>query len=78
MRLILSRSEGEEIVIGPPSAPLGLIRIGRYHRGQIRLHFDFPADIAVNRREIAESKAGEPLPPFGRIGNVSAKYEPRL
>lgn len=73
MRLILSRKEGEEIVVGPPEAPLGLIRIGettgggKSGKGKTKLHFDFLPTIEVNRREIAEKKAGKELPPFGDL-----------
>lgn len=70
MRLILSRKVDEEIVVGPPEAPIGLIRVGKFHRGSVRLHFDFPKTVEVNRREVAEAKRGSPVEPFGSLGST--------
>lgn len=70
MRLILSRKVDEEVVIGPPDAPIGIIRVGKFQRGQVRLHFDFPKSVPVNRREVAEEILGRPVEPFGNIGRT--------
>ena len=66
--LALTRRVGEEIVIGDPRHPLGVIRIVDIHGDKVRLSFDFPREIPVNRKELAEQKAkqdanGQPIPP---------------
>jgi len=66
--LALTRRVGEEIVIGDPRKPLGIIRIVDIHGDKVRLSFDFPREIPVNRKELAEQKAkqdpnGQPLAP---------------
>ena len=64
--LALTRRVGEEIVIGDPKKPLGVIRIVDIHGDKVRLSFDFPKDVQINRRELAEQKArqdGGPPPP---------------
>jgi carbon storage regulator CsrA len=65
--LALTRRVGEEIVIGDPRKPLGSIRVVEIHGDKVRLSFDFPRDIDVNRKELADQKAkqggGPPLPP---------------
>jgi len=55
--LALTRRVGEEIVIGDPCSPLGIIRIVEIHGDKVRLSFDFPRDTQINRRELAELKA---------------------
>ncbi|MCC5830304.1 MAG: carbon storage regulator [Phycisphaeraceae bacterium] len=54
--LALTRRIGEEIVIGDPASPLGVIRVVDIHGDKVRLSFDFPRDMPVNRRELAEQK----------------------
>ncbi len=74
--LSLTRRVGEEIVIGDPRQPLGVIRIVDIHGDKVRLSFDFPRDTAINRRELANQKviegerppkdkadAAKPMPP---------------
>lgn len=64
--LALTRRIGEEIVIGDPAKPLGIIRIVAVHGDKCRLSFDFPSDVKINRREVAESKAsGQSAMPKG-------------
>ena len=58
-RLSLTRRVGEEIVIGPPSDPTGTIRVISVHGDKVRLSFDFPRDIEINRRELACAKADD-------------------
>jgi len=58
--LALTRRVGEEVVIGDPKAPLGVIRVVDIHGDKVRLAFDFPRDTPVNRRELAEQKAAPP------------------
>ncbi len=63
--LALTRRVGEVVVIGDPKNPLGLIRVVDIHGDKVRLAFDFPRDVPVNRKELAdqkrddEAKAGE-------------------
>lgn len=54
--LALTRRIGEEIVLGDPANPLGVIRVVDIHGDKVRLSFDFPRDMQVNRRELAELK----------------------
>ena len=55
--LALTRRIGEEVVVGDPAHPLGVIRIVDIHGDKVRLAFDFPRDTQINRRELAEQKA---------------------
>jgi carbon storage regulator len=61
--LALTRRIGEEVVIGDPRNPLGVIRIMEIHGDKVRLSFDFPKDTPINRRELAEQKARQLNPP---------------
>lgn len=54
--LALTRRVGEEVVIGDPRDPLGVIRVVDIHGDKVRLSFDFPKETAINRRELAEQK----------------------
>ena len=55
--LALTRRKGEEVVIGDPRNPLGLIRVVDIHGDKVKLAFDFPREIDVNRKELADEKA---------------------
>ena len=55
--LALTRRIGEEIVIGDPNQPLGVIRIVDIQGDKVRLSFDFPREISINRLELAAQKA---------------------
>lgn len=55
--LALTRRVGEEIVIGDPRNPLGVIRIVEIHGDKVRLSFNFPKETPINRKEVAELKA---------------------
>lgn len=55
--LALTRRIGEEIVIGDPKHPMGVIRVVEIHGDKVRLSFDFPRDMPINRRELADQKA---------------------
>jgi carbon storage regulator len=63
--LALTRRVGEEIVIGDPKKPLGVIRIVDIHGDKVRLSFDFPRDLQINRKELADQKAKQ-----GEAGTV--------
>ena len=57
--LALTRRVGEEVIIGDPAKPLGMIRVVEIHGDKVRLAFDFPRDLPINRRELAEKKLSE-------------------
>ena len=52
--LVITRREGEEVVIGDPSAPIGVVRITTIKGDRVRVAFEFPRTIEVHRREIAD------------------------
>ena len=52
--LVITRREGEEVVIGDPSTPLGVVRIAAIKGDRVRIAFEFPREIDVHRREVAE------------------------
>lgn len=52
--LVITRREGEEVVIGDPKNPIGVVRIASVKGERVRIAFDFPRDIQINRREIAD------------------------
>jgi len=58
--LIISRKEGEEIIIGDPNAPIGIVRISLIRSGSVKIGFDFPEEIAVNRAELFNTDKGTP------------------
>ena len=51
--LVITRREGEEIVIGNPMSPLGVVRIASIKGDRVRIALDFPREVPVHRREIA-------------------------
>jgi carbon storage regulator len=52
--LVITRREGEEIVIGNPASPLGIVRVAQIRGDRVRLALEFPREIDVHRREVAE------------------------
>jgi carbon storage regulator len=52
--LVITRREGEEVVIGNPAAPLGVVRIASIKGDRVRIAFEFPREVLVHRREIAD------------------------
>jgi len=52
--LVITRREGEEVVIGDPKNPLGVLRIASVKGDRVRIAFDFPRDVDIHRREIAD------------------------
>jgi len=52
--LVITRREGEEVVIGDPSNPIGTVRIATNKGDRVRLAFSFPREIDVHRREVAD------------------------
>lgn len=51
--LVISRKEGEEIIIGNPNNPIGIVRIALIRSGSVRVALDFPEEIPVNRAELS-------------------------
>ena len=52
--LVITRREGEEVVIGDPADPQGVIRIAAIKGDRVRLALGFPRNIQVHRREVAD------------------------
>ena len=60
--LVITRREGEEVVIGDPRNPIGIVRIASVKGERVRIAFEFPREVEIHRREIADqiiSQAGE-------------------
>ncbi len=55
--LVITRREGEEVVIGDPANPLGVIRIATIKGDRVRVALDFPREVPVHRREVASEIA---------------------
>jgi sRNA-binding carbon storage regulator CsrA len=69
----MTRREGEEVVIGDPAAPLGIVRIATIKGDRVRIAFEFPREVPVNRREVADKKLKDdegPADIAGQIGDV--------
>ncbi|MFU8828294.1 MAG: carbon storage regulator [Phycisphaerales bacterium] len=59
--LVITRREGEEVVIGDPRNPIGVVRIANIKGDRVRVTFDFPREVQVHRREVANQiNAEEP------------------
>lgn len=71
--LVISRREGEEVVIGEPGNPIGRVRISRIKGDRVRLAFDFPREIEVHRREVADQILASKPPVVGSIRPTAAK-----
>jgi carbon storage regulator len=52
--LVITRREGEEVVIGDPANPIGIVRIASIKGDRVRLALSFPRDVEVHRREVAD------------------------
>ncbi len=52
--LVITRREGEEVVIGDPRNPIGVVRIANIKGDRVRVAFDFPREVQVHRREVAD------------------------
>lgn len=70
--LVITRREGEEVVIGDPSNPIGIIRIAGIKGDRVRVALEFPRDIAVHRREIAEEILANQPQVVAKIGSAVA------
>lgn len=60
--LVITRREGEEVVIGSPDAPIGVVRIASIKGDRVRVAFEFPRDVAVHRREVADQIVADNAP----------------
>lgn len=69
--LVITRREGEEVVIGDPTTPLGVVRIAAIKGDRVRIAFEFPREIDVHRREVAQQiidgEGSGPSPVVGKI-----------
>jgi carbon storage regulator len=70
--LVITRREGEEVVIGDPSNPIGIVRIASVKGDRVRLAMDFPREIEVHRREVADQILSEKPPIAGKIGGATS------
>lgn len=52
--LVITRKENQEVVIGDPKNPIGIVGIASIQGEKVRIAFEFPRDIPINRREIAD------------------------
>lgn len=66
--LVITRREGEEVVIGDPRNPIGVVRISNIRGDRVRLAFEFPREVEVHRREVADQIASTKVEVAGKIG----------
>ncbi len=69
--LVITRREGEEVVIGNPASPIGTVRVAAIKGDRVRLAFAFPREIDVHRREIADEILAAEPPVVGSIRPVA-------
>lgn len=69
--LVITRREGEEVVIGDPHQPLGIVRIASIKGDRVRIAFEFPRTIEVHRREIADQILSEVPQVVAKIGGAN-------
>lgn len=65
--LVITRREGEEVVIGDPRNPIGVVRIASVKGDRVRVAFDFPREVEIHRREVADQIVTEPPSVVGAI-----------
>ncbi len=70
--LVITRREGEEVVIGEPGSPIGIVRVAIIKGDRVRLAFDFPREIIVHRREVADQILAAKPPIVGSIRPASS------
>ena len=60
--LVITRREGEEVVIGDPRNPYGIVKVASIKGERVRLAFEFPRHIDIHRREVADQiSSGDPM-----------------
>lgn len=69
--LVITRREGEEVVIGDPANPIGIIRIAGIKGDRVRVALEFPREIAVHRREVAEEILASQPQVVAKIGQAA-------
>lgn len=52
--LVLTRLEGEAVVVGDPKKPIGVVRIASIRGDKVRVAFEFPRSVPVHREEVAK------------------------
>lgn len=52
--LVLTRREGEEIVLGDPKKPTAVIRVATIKGDRVRIGVEADRDVPINRREVAD------------------------
>lgn len=70
--LVITRREGEEVVIGDPANPIGIIRIAGIKGDRVRVALEFPREIPVHRREVADQILAEEPQIVGKIGGAAS------
>jgi carbon storage regulator len=65
--LVITRREGEEVVIGDPKNPIGVVRIASIKGERVRVAFDFPREVKIHRRELADQIAQQAPVVIGSI-----------
>ena len=70
--LVITRREGEEVVIGDPRHPIGVVRIASIKGDRVRIAFEFPREVEVHRREVAEQIKAEGPSVVAKIGSSTA------
>ncbi len=65
--LVITRREGEEVVIGDPANPQGIVRIVSIKGDRVRVAFSFPREVDVHRREVADQIAASKPDIAGKI-----------
>ncbi len=69
--LVITRREAEEVVIGNPASPIGVVRIVAIKGDRVRIAFEFPRSVEVHRREVADeilaNASPEERPVIGQI-----------
>lgn len=70
--LVITRREGEEIVIGDPRNPIGVVRIASIKGERVRVAFDFPREVEIHRREIADQIVQQEPQVIGTIKPAAA------
>mgnify|MGYP002173955945 FL=1 len=71
--LVITRKEGEEVVIGDPANPIGIVRVASVKGDRVRLAMDFPREVEVHRREVAEQILAEKPSIVGKIRPANQK-----
>ena len=71
--LVITRREGEEVVIGDPTNPIGIVRVASVKGDRVRLAMDFPREVEVHRREVAEQILAEKPSIVGKIRPANQK-----